>query len=111
MSGRTFKTIAIAVPLFFAAWAVALVVVTLFQPAGQPVAVFAPGGPGQAIEAVAAANGYILQVRGGTVIAIAKDSGFVRRLYGAGALLVVAANIGGCIVVPAAGERSLPPSA
>ena len=65
------------------------------------MAVFAPGGSGPAIEAVAAADGYILQVRGGTVIAVAKDEGFVPRLYRAGALLVVATSTGGCIVLPA----------
>jgi hypothetical protein len=110
MTGRTFKTIAVAVPLVFAAWAIALLVLTLFQPPGQPVAVFAAGGPERAIETVAAANGYILQVRGGTVIAIAKDNGFVQRLYRAGALLVVAASTEGCIVGSGAASRRAPPS-
>jgi hypothetical protein len=102
MSWGAVRTVLVGVPLVFAAWGGLMLALTLFQPAGRPVAVFAPGGVGAAIEAVAAADGYLLQVRGDTVIAVARDSGFVPRLYRAGALVVIAAGAGGCIVVPSA---------
>lgn len=102
MDWKTVRGILVGVPTVLGTWGVILLVLTLFEPAGRPVAVFAPGGVGPAIEAVAAADGYILQVRGGTVIAIATDEGFVPRLYRAGALLVLAASAGGCIVAPSA---------
>ena len=112
MNWRAIRTIIFGVALMFAAWGGGLLVLAFFQAPGQPVAVFAPGGTGPAIEAVAAADGYILQVRGGTVIAVAKDEGFVPRLYRAGALLVVATSTGGCIILPAGATTTAkgPPS-
>ena len=92
--------VAIGAPLVLAAWGVGMIVLTLFQPAGAPVAVFARGGVTGAVEAIAAADGYLLEVKGNTVIAIAKDGGFVPRLYGSGAWLVMATSTGGCIVLP-----------
>jgi hypothetical protein len=109
MSWRALRPILLGVPLVFAAWGLMTLALTvLFQPPGRPVAVFASGGVGPAIEAVAAADGYVLQVRGGTVIAIARDQGFVPRLYRSGALLVLAASAGGCIVVQPAAAASRP---
>jgi hypothetical protein len=102
MDWRTVWGILIGAPAVLGAWGVILLVLTLFEPAGRPVAFFAQGGVGPAIEAVVAADGYILQVRGGTVIAVARDDGFVPRLYRAGAFLVLAASAGGCIVAPSA---------
>ena len=100
---RTVTAVAIGAPLVLAAWGVAMIVLTLFQPVGSPVAVFARGGVTGAVEAVAAADGYLLEVKGNTVIAIAKDGGFVPRLYGAGAWLVMATSTAGCIVLPDGG--------
>lgn len=100
LNWRGVGTIVFGAVAVLAAWGIVMLALTFFQPPGQPVAVFAPGGVGPAIEAVAAADGYLLQVRGGTVIAVAKDAGFVPRLYRAGAILVMATSAGGCIVVP-----------
>lgn len=106
LNRRTIGALLLGVPVALAIWGAVMLVLTLFQPAGRPVAVYAPGGAGPAIAAVIAADGYLLQVRGDTVIAIAKDDGFVPRLYRSGALLVLAADVGPCIVAPS-GERSV----
>jgi hypothetical protein len=98
---RTIAPIVVGVPLVFVAWGAGMAALALFQPAGQPVAVFARGGMAEALRAVVAADGYILQVRGETVIAVSNDDGFALRLYRSGALAVVAASAAGCIVGPA----------
>ena len=95
------RPILIGVPLVLAAWLVSMVALTWFASAGVPVAVVAAGGLDRALAAVVAADGDILQVRGDTVIAISDDTGFVARLYGAGALVVVQAG-GGCGFAPSA---------
>jgi hypothetical protein len=100
---RRILPILIGVPLVLAAWATSVEALTFLQPPGQPVAVVARGGMKDALAAVIAANGYILQVRGDTIIAISDEEGFVPRLYRNGALFVVLARTGGCIV--ASGER------
>jgi hypothetical protein len=100
---RSILPILVGVPLVFAALLAAMVALALVASAGVPVAVVARGGLGPALQAVLAANGDILQVRGDTVIAIAEDSGFVGRLYRSGALLVVQAD-GGCGFVPLRGK-------
>lgn len=97
---RTLGALLLGAPVALAIWGAVMLVLTLFQPAGRPVAVYAPGGAAAAIAAVVAADGYLLEVRGGTVIAIARDDGFVPRLYRSGAALVLAADVGGCIVPP-----------
>ena len=101
MHWRSIRPILIGVPLVLAAWLGSILVLTLFQSAGVPVAVIARGGAA-ALSAVVAADGYILQVRGDTVIAIADDSGFVGRLYRHGALMVIQTPVGGCMFTPAA---------
>ena len=95
MNRHRLRPVLIGVPLVFAAWLVSMLALTWFASAGVPVAVIAEGGLGPALQAVIAADGDILQVRGNTVISISDDAGFVRRLYGAGALAVVQAE-GGC---------------
>jgi hypothetical protein len=89
---RRFLPFVIGAPVALCLWAAISVLVTLFQPAGRPVAVFAPGGPQAALAAVVAAGGSILEMRSGAVIAIAHDPGFVRRLYAEGALIVFRAR-------------------
>lgn len=105
LNRRTVGALVLGVPVALAIWGAVMLVLTLFQPAGRPVAVYAPGGAGPAIAAVIAADGYLLEVRGDTVIAIAKDNGFVPRLYRSGAALVLNADINPCIVAPP-GEQS-----
>jgi hypothetical protein len=101
---RRIRRILIGVLLVLAAWAASVEALTFLQPPGQPVAVVARGGMQGALAAVIAANGYVLQVRGDTVIAISDEEGFVPRLYRSGAMFVVLARTGGCIV--ASGERA-----
>lgn len=100
MAWHTVPTILIGVPLVFIAWGVGMLGLTFLQPAGQPVAVMASGGMADALDAVVAADGYILQVKGNTVIAVSDGAGFVARLYREGALIVMAASPGGCLVAP-----------
>ncbi len=85
----------VGVPLGLATWAAIAVIVTLFPPAGRPVAVYSLGGPEAALDAVIAAGGSILEIRSNLVIAVSDDPGFVARLYAEGPLLAVLAD-GGC---------------
>jgi hypothetical protein len=85
----------IGVPLGLATWALIAIVVTLFPPAGRPVAVYAWGGTTAALDAVVAAGGAILEVRSSLVVAVSDDPGFVSRLYAEAPLLAVLAE-GGC---------------
>lgn len=102
MSGRLRSTLTVAIGavIVLAVWLAAVAVLTFFTPPPQPVAVVARGGLGDALAAVVAADGAILQVRGNTVIAISDAPGFVPRLYRNGALFVVLSRPGGCIVAP-----------
>jgi len=85
----------IGVPLGLATWAAIAVIVTVFPPAGRPVAVYALGGPAAALDAVIAAGGDILEIRSNLVVAVSDDPGFVARLYREGPLVAVLAD-GGC---------------
>ncbi len=96
---RRIRPILVGVPLVFAVTLASMMGITLVASAGVPVAVLAPHGLKSALAAVTAADGAILQVRGDTVIAISDDTGFVARLYRAGAMLVVRAD-GGCGFTP-----------
>jgi hypothetical protein len=95
---RQLRTLLLAVPLVFLAWTAGMLLIALLQAPGVPVAVMSLGGANAALRTIAAADGYILQVRGNVVIAISDDAAFVARLYRAGALAVAAASTGGCIV-------------
>ena len=86
----------LAAPVALALWGAVLVAVTLFQPAGRPVAVFAPGGPQAALAAVIAADGAILEMRSTAVIAVSTSPDFVRRLYREGPVVVIIARGVGC---------------
>jgi hypothetical protein len=85
----------IGVPLGLAPWATIAIIVTIFPPAGRPVAVYALGGPAAALDAVIAAGGSLLEIRGNVVVSVSDDPGFVARLYGEGPLVAVLAD-GGC---------------
>ena len=92
---RKLRPYLIGVPLGLATWALIAIVVTLFPPAGRPVAVYALGGPAAALDAVIAAGGAVLEVRNNLVVAVSDDPGFVPRLYSEGPLVAVLAD-GGC---------------
>lgn len=69
--------------------------IALAMPAGRSVAIIGPSADG--VRAVAAADGLILRADRLIVIARSNDRDFVRRLYAAGALLVLdAEDAGGC---------------
>jgi hypothetical protein len=95
----------IGVPLGLATWALIAIVVTLFPPAGRPVAVYALGGPRAALTAIVAAGGSILEVRGNLVVAASEDPGFVARLYREAPLVAVLAD-GGCGFASGIGRNS-----
>jgi hypothetical protein len=91
---RKLRPYLVGVPLGLAIWALIAVVVTLFPPAGRPVAVYALGGPVAALDAVIAAGGAVLEIRDNLVVAVSDDPGFVVRLYGEGPLVAVLAAAG-----------------
>lgn len=65
------------------------------------------GPPSQALAVVAKANGRVLASNEYFTIARSDDSGFVARLYAAGALLVLdAEQAGGCSGLPPPGIAS-----
>jgi hypothetical protein len=81
--------------LVFAAWAAVMVTIPFLGPDGRLVSVVS--GRATAVRAVAAAGGRIVEVRGRAVLARSDRPGFVRRLYRAGAPLVIEGRIGaGC---------------
>jgi hypothetical protein len=92
---RKLMSYLIGIPLGLATWALIAIVVTLFPPAGRPVAVYALGGPQAALRAIIAAGGSILEVRSNLVVAASDDPGFVARLYREAPLVAVLAD-GGC---------------
>lgn len=95
--GRRLVRFVLAVPALVALWLGVLVATTFAQPAGAAVAVFALGGRDAAIDAILAAGGSVIDVRGMAVLAESDDPGFVGRLYGQGPMLVVGAHApGGC---------------
>jgi hypothetical protein len=86
----------LAAPAVLALWGAVVAAMTLLQPAGQAVAVFALGGPERALAAVIAADGAILEVRANAIVAASDDPAFVARLYRQGAAFVVSARGPGC---------------
>jgi hypothetical protein len=95
MTTRAVSRIAGAIALVVCGWLAMVVVLTFGSAPGKSMAVIGP--PSQALAAVAKANGSILASNGYVTIARFDDTGFVGRLYAAGALLVVdAEQAGGC---------------
>jgi len=96
------KTIAAAV-LVLAGWTGISAVLALAMPAGRSVAVIGPHG----MQAVVAAGGSPLRADRMMVIARSEDPDFVRRLYAAGAVLVLdAEDAGACSGRALAGRPS-----
>lgn len=72
------------------AWTAILAGLALAMPPGTPLAVFAPG---YALETVAKAHGSFESLGSSIAVTRSLDEGFARRLYGAGAFLVIDARI------------------
>ena len=83
------------VPLGLATWALIAIVVTLFPPAGRPVAVYAPGWSASGAGGDHCRGWLILEVRSNLVVAASDDPAFVARLYREAPLVAVLAE-GGC---------------
>ena len=87
--------IAGAIGLVVAGWLTVVVALTFGSAPGKSMAVIGP--PSIALAAIAKADGRVLASNDYVTIARSDDSGFVARLYAAGALLVLdAEQAGGC---------------
>jgi hypothetical protein len=81
--------------LVLAVWALIMVAMPFVGPSGRQVAVV--GDTAQAFRIVAAAGGQVVEARQGAVLARSDRPDFVRRLYRAGAPLVIEGRIAaGC---------------
>jgi hypothetical protein len=76
--------------LVLAAWTGILAGLALTMPPGTPLAVFAPG---HAMEIVAQTEGSFEGFGRSIAVTRSTESGLARRLYGAGALLVIDARV------------------
>jgi hypothetical protein len=84
-----------ATAVVLGAWTALAAALAFAMPPGRSLAVMGPSA--QSLRAVAAAGGSILRADGLIVIARSDDPQFVRRLYAAGAFLVLdAEDSGGC---------------
>ena len=93
--------IAGGIALVTGGWLAIVVALTFGSAPGKSMAIVGPAS--QAMAAIARANGRILASNGFVTIARSDDSGFVARLYAAGALLVLdAEQAGGCSGMPPA---------
>lgn len=91
--------IAGAIAPVVAGWLAVVVILTFGSAPGKSMAIVGP--PSQALAVIAKANGRILASNDYVTIARSDDSGFVARLYAAGALLVLdAEQAGGCSGLP-----------
>jgi hypothetical protein len=73
------------------AWTGVLLVLAFTAPAGQPLAIVTL--PGRGLEVAAASGGSYESLGGPIIVTRSSEAGFVRRLYGAGALLVIDARV------------------
>jgi hypothetical protein len=95
-----------ALALVACGWFAIVVALTFAAVPGKSMAIVGP--PALALAAVARANGHILASYDYVTIARSDDSGFVARLYAAGALLVLDADqAGGCSGLPPKRTASL----
>lgn len=84
-----------AAALVLAAWALVMVAIPFLGPSGRQVAVI--GDTAQAFRIIAAAGGQVVEARRGAVLARSGRPGFARRLYRAGAPMVLEGRIAaGC---------------
>jgi hypothetical protein len=72
-------------------WTGLLLALTFTAPPGQPLAIVTL--PSRALEVVATAGGSYESTGGPLVITRSGETGFVRRLYAAGALMVIDARV------------------
>lgn len=73
------------------AWTGVLIGMAFTAEPGKPLAIVTL--PGRGLEVVAAAGGSYESLGGPLVITRSAEAGFVRRLYGAGALMVIDARL------------------
>jgi len=93
------RRIAGAFALVACGWLVVLVALTFGSAPGKSMAIIGP--PAEAVAIIAKANGRVLAANSYVTFARSDDSGFVTRLYAAGALLVLdAEQAGGCSGLP-----------
>lgn len=84
-----------AATFVLAAWALVMVAIPFLGPPGRQVAVV--GSSAEAFRTIAAAGGQVVEARRGAVLARSGRPGFARRLYRAGAPLVLEGRIAaGC---------------
>lgn len=84
-----------AAALVLAGWALILVALPFVGPAGRQAAV--AGDSAEGVRIILAAGGSVVEVRRGAVLARSDRPGFARRLYRAGAPLVLEGRIAaGC---------------
>jgi phage terminase large subunit-like protein len=80
-------------------WALVMIALPFVGPAGRQVAVV--GDTGDAVRAILAAGGSVVEVRGRAVLARSARSGFAAALYREGAGLVLEGRMAaGCFSVP-----------
>ena len=76
-------------------WALVMIALPLVGPSGRQVAVV--GEPGDAVRAILAAGGSVIEVRGRAVLARSDAPGFAAALYRQGAGLVLEGRVAaGC---------------
>jgi hypothetical protein len=91
--------IAAAVVLVACGWLSVVIALTFASAPGKSMAIV--GSPSQALTAIVKSNGQLLASNSYVTIARSDDSGFVARLYAAGARLVLdAEQAGGCSGLP-----------
>jgi hypothetical protein len=96
---RRLSRITRAIALVAGAWLAVVIALTFASAPGRSMAIVGP--PAQALTAIVKANGHILASNSYVTIARSDDTGFVARLYAAGALLVLDADqSGGCSGLP-----------
>jgi hypothetical protein len=96
---RPLRRIAGAFALVASGWLAIVVALTFGSAPGKSMAIIGP--PTEAVAIVAKANGRVLAANSYVTFARSDDSGFVTRLYAAGALLVLdAEQAGGCSGLP-----------
>jgi hypothetical protein len=81
--------------LVLAAWALVMIALPFVGPAGRQVAIIGDGA--DAVRAIVAAGGRVVEVRRGATLARGDRPGFVAALYAAGAPLVIEGRVAaGC---------------
>ena len=96
---RSLSRVAGALALVACGWLAVVIALTFGSEPGKSMAIIGP--PAQALAVIARAKGRVLAANDFVTFARSDDSGFVARLYAAGALLVLdAEQAGGCSGLP-----------